>query len=63
MLGKMPLTKKAYKKNLVQGQGLMTGTSHLADPGKMVQKESEFRAGMTFYRRGRVRGWHRRRGP
>jgi hypothetical protein len=41
----------------------MTGMSHLADPGKMVQEESESGPGMTFYRRGRVRGWHMRSGP
>jgi hypothetical protein len=29
------------RKSHVQEQGLMTGTSHLADLGKMVQEESE----------------------
>jgi hypothetical protein len=55
----MLLTRKSH----VQGQGLMTGTSHLADLGKIAQEESESGPGMAFYRRGRVRGWCMRRGP
>jgi hypothetical protein len=62
LLGKMPLTKLTRKSH-VQGQGLMTGTSCLADLGKMVQEESELGPGMAFYRRGWVRGWHMHRGP
>jgi hypothetical protein len=41
----------------------MAGMSHLADLGKMAQKESEFRPCVAFYRRERVRGWHMCRGP
>jgi hypothetical protein len=44
------------RKTHVQEQGLMAGTSHLADPGKMALEESEFGSGMAFYRRGRIRG-------
>jgi hypothetical protein len=51
------------RKSHVQEQGLMTGTSHLADMGKMVKEESESGPGMAFYRIGRVRGWHMCRGP
>ncbi|XP_073899426.1 dnaJ homolog subfamily C member 15 isoform X2 [Castor canadensis] len=35
--------------------GLMTGTSHLADLGKMAQEDSKSGPGMAFYRRGRAR--------
>jgi hypothetical protein len=41
----------------------MAGTSHPADPGKMVQEESESGPGMAFYRRERVRGGCMCRGP
>jgi hypothetical protein len=41
----------------------MAGMSHLADLGKMAQEERESGPGMAFYGRGRVRGWHVRRGP
>jgi hypothetical protein len=52
----MLLTKEAHEKNSHPRAGLMTGTSHLADPGKMTQKESEFGPGMAFHRRGWVKG-------
>jgi hypothetical protein len=41
----------------------MIGMSCLADPGKIAQEERVSRPGMAFYRRGRVRGWCRLRGP
>jgi hypothetical protein len=63
MLGEMPCIKKAHEKISCPRAGLMTSTSHLADPGKMVQKASRSRPGMAFYRRGRVRSWHMCTGP
>jgi hypothetical protein len=36
------------RKSHIQGQGLMTGTSCLADLGKMAQEESESGPGKTF---------------
>jgi hypothetical protein len=52
VLGKSHSQRKLTRKSHVQEQGLMTGTSHLADLGKMTQEESESWPGMAFIEEG-----------